>query len=178
MSELATLARPYAEAVAELAKADNSFDKWSNDITMLKVIVESPELSNILDNPSISGEKLVSLILDICDGQISNAAKNLVRVLVDNQRLPALPYIAVQYEALKAQQQGYVKVEIISAYTVQPEQQQEIEANLQKSLGKSIEISINTDASLIGGCVIRAGDRVTDLSIKGRLQQLAAELRH
>lgn len=178
MSELATLARPYAEAVAELAKADNSFDKWSNDIAMLKAIVESPELAHIVDNPSVGGEKLVSLILDICDGQISDAAKNFVRVLVDNQRLLALPYVAVQYEALKAQQQGYVKVEIVSAYAVQPEQQQEIEASLQKSLGKTVEISISTDASLVGGCVIRAGDRVTDLSIKGRLQQLAAELRH
>jgi F-type H+-transporting ATPase subunit delta len=177
MSELATLARPYAEAIAELAKQDSSFDKWSEDLTFLQTVVESPQLKPLVKMPS-GGEKLVKLILDISQGQISDAAKNLVRVLADNQRLAMLSHVAVQYEALKAQHKGYIKVELISAYAVQPEQQQEIEASLQKSLGKSIEVSISTDPSLIGGMLIRAGDKVTDLTVKGRLQQLAAELRH
>lgn len=178
MSELATLARPYAEAIADLAKANKQFDQWSDDLVFLTTVVESPELSPWVRSPSLGGDTLVRLILDVCANRVSSAAQNLVRVLVDYQRLALLPHVAVQYEALKAQHQGYAKVEIVSAYPLTPEQQQDLEARLQKSLGKTIDIRMTTDSSLIGGCLVRAGDQVTDLSVKGRLQQLAAELRH
>jgi F-type H+-transporting ATPase subunit delta len=97
---------------------------------------------------------------------------------VDNRRVPVVPQIALQYEQLKAQHQGYIKVEIASCYPVSTEQQQDLETVLQKRLGKAIDINITVDQSLLGGWLIRAGDQVIDLSVKGRLERLATELSH
>jgi F-type H+-transporting ATPase subunit delta len=116
-------------------------------------------------------------LLDICDEHLDELGKNLVKMLVDNHRLSAIPQIAFQYEQLKAQHYQHIKVDIISAYPVEPPQQQQIEAILQKHYHKAIDINTDVDKSLVGGWLIRAGDQVIDISVKGRIQQLASELR-
>jgi F-type H+-transporting ATPase subunit delta len=177
MAEFATLARPYAEAVFDLAVEANNFDEWSDNLNFLATVIEDPTMAPVIANPQVNKNTLASLLLDVCKEQFSEAANNLLKILVDNNRLLAIPQLAVQYEQLKAQHQGYLNVEIASPYPINTEQQQELETALQKRLGKAVDISMTVDKSLLGGCLIRAGDKVIDASIKGRLQQLAAELR-
>jgi len=176
MAEYVTLARPYAEAVFELAKETNSFDTLSADLNYLTQIVDDATMAAIIANPKVTKTVLKQVVLDICDGQISDMGKNLVRLLVDNQRLVTVPKIATQYEELKAQHQGYIKVELISVYEVTPEQKAELAATLQRRLGKSIDVDVSLDTSLLGGWLVRAGDQVIDMSLKGRIKQLANEL--
>lgn len=173
MAELATLARPYANAVFGLAKASGKFDQWFADLNFLTTVVQDSTMKSVIANPRVDKAALTRILLDVCDTQVSDAAKNLVRLLMDNGKLRVLPQIATQYEKLQADHQGYAKVEIISAYPVNPLQQAEIEAALQKRLGKAVEITISIDTSLMGGWLIRTGDQVIDLSVRGRLQQLA-----
>jgi F-type H+-transporting ATPase subunit delta len=179
MAEYATLARPYAEAVFQLAKEANKLDIWSDNLAVLTAIVEDPAMATVIANPRIEKATLTRLLLDVCcNEQTSAESKNLVKLLVDNRRVPVVPQIALQYEQLKAQHQGYIKVEIASCYPVSTEQQQDLETVLQKRLGKAIDINITVDQSLLGGWLIRAGDQVIDLSVKGRLERLATELSH
>jgi F-type H+-transporting ATPase subunit delta len=177
MAELATLARPYAEAVFDLAVEANNFEEWSDNLNFLATVIEDQTMSAVIANPQVNKNTLFRILLDVCKEQFSEAANNLLKILVDNNRLLAIPQLALQYEQLKAQHQGYLKVEIASPYPVNAEQQQELETALQKRLGKAVDITITVDKSLLGGCLIRAGDEVIDASIKGRIQQLAAELR-
>lgn len=177
MSELATLARPYAEAIAALAKQDDSFDKWSEDLANLVAIISDSDMKAIIYNPRIAKDTLKKLMLDVCE-TVSDATKNLIKVLVDNQRLEVIPQIVEQYETLKSEYKGYAKVEIISAYEVSPEQQQAVINSMSSRLGKAVTITVSHDASLMGGWLLRVGDEVTDLSVRGRLQKLSAELRH
>lgn len=177
MAEQATLARPYAEAVFNLAVEASNFEEWSNNLHFLTTIVEDPTISVAIANPKVDKNTLTSLLLDIGEGYLSKQANNLAKILVKNYRLWAIPQIALQYEQLKAQHQGYTKVDITSAYPVEPSQQQEIEAILQQRLGKAVDINIFVDKSLLGGWLIRAGDEVIDVSVKGHLQRLASELR-
>lgn len=177
MAELATLARPYAEAVFDLAVEANNFEVWSNNLNFLATVIKDPTMVAVIANPQVDKNTLARILLDVCKGQISDVGNNLLKILVDNNRLPVIPQLAIQYEQLKAQHQGYIKVEIASPYQVSIEQQQELETALQKRLGKAVDTSLTVDKSLLGGCLIRAGDQVIDASIKGRLQQLAAELR-
>lgn len=172
MAEFATLARPYAQAIFGLAKASGEFDQWFADLNFLTTVVQDSTMKSVIANPRVDKAMVTRIILDICDTQVSNTAKNLVRLLMDNDKLRVLPQIATQYEKLQAEHQGYAKVEIISAYPVNPLQQAEIETALQRRLGKSVEINISIDASLMGGWLIRTGDQVIDLSVRGRLQQL------
>ncbi|KHD06576.1 hypothetical protein PN36_11565 [Candidatus Thiomargarita nelsonii] len=178
MAELATLARPYAEAVFDLAVEANNFEEWSNNLNFLATAIEDPTMAAVIANPQVNKNTLSRLLLDVCDeAQVSEAGKNLLKILMDNNRLVAVSQMALQYEQLKAQHQGYIKVEIASPYPVNTEQQQTLETSLQKHLGKAVDISITVDKSLLGGCLIRAGDQVIDASIRGCIQQLATELR-
>jgi F-type H+-transporting ATPase subunit delta len=177
MAELATLARPYAQAVFDLAVAADNFEEWSNNLNFLTTVVKEPAMAAVIANPQIAKTTLTGILLDICKGSLSDAGHNLVKIMVANNRLLAIPAMTFQYEQLKAQHQGYLKVNIALPYPISPPQQQQLETVLQKRLGKSVDINITEDESLMGGCLIRAGDEVIDVSIKGRLQQLATELR-
>ncbi|NJO17770.1 MAG: F0F1 ATP synthase subunit delta [Thioploca sp.] len=178
MAELATIARPYAEAIFDLAKERNHFDDWSVVLNFLRMIVEDPLMVSVIANPQVDKNTLTQIWLAICEGELSETGNNLVKILVENHRLLAIPQIAIQYETLKAQYQGYLEVEIMTPYPVTMPQQQAIETVLQQRLGKTAHIHITTDESLLGGWLVRAGDQIMDVSIKGRLQKLAAELRH
>lgn len=178
MTELSTLARPYAEALFDLAKETQAFETWSQSLAFLTALVQEPHMERIIANPRIDKATLTRLLLDICEEHTTPEVNNLIKLLVENHRLPVIPHIATQFEELKTQHQGQVKVQIISSYPVNAQQQKEVETVLEKRLGKAVDINIILDETLVGGWIIRAGDEVVDLSIKGRLEQLATELRH
>jgi F-type H+-transporting ATPase subunit delta len=173
MAELATLARPYAEAVFDTARESEDFALWSETLSFLTSVLENPMVNAVIAHPRIDKNTVRRILLDICESQMTDIGVNLVKVLMDNDKLSIIPHIAFQYERLRSEYQGYVEVEIASAYPVTPVQQQQAEAALQRRLGKGIVIKITIDNTLIGGWLIRIGDQVIDLSIRGRLQQLA-----
>jgi F-type H+-transporting ATPase subunit delta len=178
MAEIATLARPYAEAVFQIAKEETSFDVWSENLDFLMQVIGDPFMIQVIKNPLVSKEELRHVLLDVCNEKISTGVgQNLIKLLLDNGRLDIIPQLVQQYEQLKAEHLGYVKVDIISTYTVESHQLQTIEAVLKERLGKAVDIVITVDRNLIGGWLVRIGDQVIDMSIKGRLQQLATELR-
>jgi len=175
--ELATLARPYAEAVFELAKDTNDFAKWSETLNFLKSVVEEPQFAAIAANPHTDKEMLLRLLLDVGGEQFDEHGQNLVKILVDNHRLMVIVALVEQYETLRAEHEGFIRVELISTYAVKSPQKEEVEAALKKRFGKEINLMITIDRKLLGGWIIRVGDQVLDLSARGRLQQLVNELR-
>jgi len=172
MAELSTLARPYAEAVMQLAHADGNFDAWSETLNFLTALVQDSEITAVIANPRVSKETLSHILLDVCEeGQLGQMGINLVKMLLKNGRLQAVPHIATQYEKLKAQQQGSINVELISAYETSVEQQQALEAALRNRFGKNVTMNLFINPALLGGWIVRAGDQVIDMSVRGRLQQ-------
>lgn len=177
MAEFATLARPYAKAVFDLAVETDKLDDWSNRLKFLTAVVKDSTMATVIANPKVDQDTLTSLLLDVCDEHLDNEGINLLKILLDNNRLQAIPSLTFQYKELKARHQGYLNVEIVSPYPVEPVQQEEIETALRKRLNKNVDVNITLKKSLIGGCLIRAGNEVIDVSMKGHLQRLAAELR-
>ncbi|MCP4698532.1 MAG: F0F1 ATP synthase subunit delta [Gammaproteobacteria bacterium] len=176
MAEHATLARPYAEAVFKLAKETDSFAQWADMLNFLSMAVQDPRVTALCTNPLVEKKSQTGLLLDVGGERLNVQGQNLVKLLTDNGKLTIIPEIAAQYETLKAQHEGYITVELTSTYAVQPEQKEGLAASLKRRLGKEVEINVSLDEKLLGGWVIRAGDQVIDLSVRGRLQQLAAEL--
>ena len=176
MSELATLARPYASAVFKRAKETVTTTKWSEDLAFLSTIVVSKEMIDVAANPKINKDKFVELVLDICSGQIEGETTNFLKLLLQNNRLALLPDIAKQFEVLKAEDEGYVEVEVVSAYAFTKEAQNKFAASLAKKFGKKIHMNVTVDKSLIGGVLVRAGDRVIDGSVRGQIQHLQKAL--
>lgn len=176
MSELATLARPYAAAVFKCAQETGTTEKWSNSLAFISAVLNDEEISVVVDNPKVNKERLSALMLDICQEQVDEEGANFLKLLVQNNRLTLAPTIAELFEALKAESEGYVDVEVTTAYAFSTEEQQSFTSTLEKSLSKKVHMNVTVDKSLIGGVLVRAGDRVIDGSIKGQLQQLAKRL--
>lgn len=176
MSELATLARPYAIAAFKRAKESNSIKKWSQNLAFLSAVLSDKDISVIVDNPKISKQEVSAFVLDICQGQIDEEAENLLRLLVHNNRLTLVPVITELFEAYKTEDAGYVDVEVFVAYNFSKEEKPKFASTLEKTLGKKVNMKVTVDKSLIGGVLVRAGDRVIDGSIRGQLQHMQKTL--
>jgi len=176
MADYATIARPYAEAIFQLAKETNAIEQWSNMLNFLDLLMQDEQIMLIVNNPRIEKNQLSQFILDIAKDHITATGQNLVRYLADNRRLIIIPDIVRQFEIHKANEQGYITVNLTSCYDLKPQQQQELTEKLTTRFGKKVMIEVTIDRNLIGGWVIRSQDKVIDLSIRGKLSQLAANV--
>jgi F-type H+-transporting ATPase subunit delta len=172
MSELATLARPYAAAVFKRAKETESTVNWSESLAFISAVLSDKDISAVIDNPKISNERLSALMLDICQGQLDREGENFLKLLVQNNRLTLIPYIEKIFEEYKAADEGYVEVEVFTAFAFSEEENLKFASSLEKKLSKKVHMNITVDKSLIGGVLVRAGDRVIDGSIRGQLQHM------
>lgn len=176
MAEASTVARPYAQAVFQVAKAQGKFKEWSDALAHLAGIVADERVQKLIGNTSVKKERIATLFIDVAGAKLNTEGKNLVKVLTENRRLTALPEIAAQFEELRAQAESTIDAEVVSALAVDAGQQQRISAALQKRLGRKVNLVCKIDPSLLGGAVVRAGDLVIDGSALGRLQKLSVRL--
>ncbi|MBM4207010.1 MAG: F0F1 ATP synthase subunit delta [Gammaproteobacteria bacterium] len=176
MSELATLARPYAVAVFKRAKETSSATRWSDTLSFLSAVINNAEIKALVGNPRFSKDKLSQLILDIGKDKADADAVNFIKLLTANNRMGLLPKIAQIFEELKAESEGYIDVSVQTAFPFSKEGEQKFAAALEKTLNKKVHMNVAVDQSLIGGVLVRAGDRVIDGSIRGQLQNLRKAL--
>lgn len=174
--EKITLARPYAEAIFRLAQESGRLDDWSKALGFLAQAVQEPQLAKAIENPAWTDDQLLSLLKDLGAETFDDQAINLIRLLLENQRLELVPEITQLYEERKAAAQGSLEILISSPYAVNKTQEKRLAEALAAKLGKKVIISTQKDPSLIGGVKIQAGDLVIDDSLKNRLSRLATEL--
>lgn len=178
MAEKQTLARPYAEAVFELAKGRNALKPWSDMLALVSAIAADENMQRLAGDPRVDRARFRDLFLDVCGKQLDDAGANFVRLLVENRRLNLLPEIVTQYESLKADAEARVEATVISAFALEPEQLKTLGVALKRKLGREVNITAQVDKTLMGGIVIRAGDLVIDGSVRGRLADLATHMSH
>jgi F-type H+-transporting ATPase subunit delta len=176
MSELATLARPYATAAYKRAKETGSTANWSESLAFLAAVTQNAQIAQAATNPKASKERFIGSLLDLCQGKLSQEAENFVRLLVANRRLNLAGLISEQFEQYRAEEEGYVEVDVRTAYPLDDAESGQLANVLQQTLGKQPRLHIQVDASLIGGVVVKAGDRVIDASVRGQIQRLAKRL--
>ena len=176
MKEQARLARPYATAVFRIAWQGDTVAEWSDLLRLLAVVVSDPLMREVIVDPRVPRDTLLKLVLSILGDGVSEQGRNFVHMLVENQRLGLLPSIAEQFEAERARAQRRETVEVRSAYPLGAELEGAIARTMRGRLGHEVDLEVKVDPSIIGGVVIRAGDRVIDGSVKGRLAQLAGAL--
>ncbi|MCK5649531.1 MAG: F0F1 ATP synthase subunit delta [Gammaproteobacteria bacterium] len=176
MAETSTLARPYAQAIFNLAHANNTLKTWSDTLALLAEVVADEAMIEIINNPDVSSEQTVSLIVDICKDNLDEQGINFVRLAAENDRLQVIPHIAQSFEAMCAEEGGSIEAQVISAYAVNATQKKSITEALKKKLGREVTITSKTDKSLLGGVIIRAGDIVIDGSVKTQLEKITHSL--
>jgi F-type H+-transporting ATPase subunit delta len=175
VQEKATIARPYARAAFEQAREEKKFKDWSAMLGLLGAIGSDPLMRSVIKNPKVSVEQLQGLVADVGGKSLSASGRNFAKALVAAGRLDVAPEVHMQFEQMRARQEGTAEVRVITAYELDEAQQQRIAEIMEKRLGKEIGISAEVDKSIIGGVIIRAGDSVIDASLRGRLRQLGNE---
>lgn len=172
MAQLTTLARPYARAAFETAIGDGSLKAWSAMLGLLAALTQDSRVATFLSDPSRNTGEQAQMLIDLAGTELDAKGQNFVLVLAANKRLPLLPEIATLFEALKADYEKTVDVEVISAFAVDQGAESKLVAALKKRLQRDVKLNVTVDRALIGGMIVRAGDLVIDGSVRGRLNKL------
>lgn len=173
MAELATLARPYANAAFDVAKRDGDLDRWARMLALLAAAANDESVKVLLAAPDIEELSKAYRLADLCGDELNDRGRRFLQVLAGNKRLPLLPEIQEQFETLLAEEQATLDVTVTSAYALSDQELEKLSSALSRRFEREVSMTSEVDASLIGGAVIRAGDTVIDGSVRGRLQKLA-----
>jgi F-type H+-transporting ATPase subunit delta len=174
MAEIATIARPYAEALFKSSQADlNGASQW---LDALAPVAGNAQLLQFADNPRTSDREVFDLIAGVVREPLPQAAQNFLRTVIDNGRLAALPEIAAQFRAMKNAQGGASDAVVYSAFPIPASSLGELAQTLERRFGRKLNVTVQEDPSLIGGIRVVVGDEVLDTSVKARLEQMKVAL--
>jgi F-type H+-transporting ATPase subunit delta len=186
MAERGTVARPYAQAVFELAQSAGELPAWSDFLQLAAIMVTEPDVNRLLFTPGADLQRLAVTIAGLCREQLGNPpllrdaerspGANFLKVLVANQRLGALPDISLRFDVLKAEAENTLDVTLTTAVAVSDEQQSRIVDALKNRFGKQVRLAVHIDPQLVGGARLQVGDRVIDGSVRTGLDKLATAL--
>ena len=176
MAEIATLARPYANALFDLARGDNALNEWSKMLSVLLGVVEEEKVEIFLEAPENSAKEKALRLSELCGEEIDDRARKLLLALAEHDRLKLLSEVSRQFESLKAEAERLLAVKIQSARELSKNQIESFSDALKSRYGKEVSLEIDVNSDLIGGAVITAGDMVIDGSIRGKLNKLRDSL--
>ena len=182
MAEIATIARPYAEALYKAlstsvkAGAAADLQNASAWLDELAAIAANPQLQSFADSPKASAAQVVDLIRGVAKTALPDAAVNFLRTVVENGRVTALPEIALQFRALKNAQSGSSDAVVYSAFPIDGAALADLAKSLDKRFGRRLNLSVALQPELIGGIRVVVGDEVLDTSVKARLEQMKVAL--
>ena len=175
MAELATLARPYAEALFQVAEKGDLKQALA-ELDALAAVAADPQLRQFADAPKSGAAQVFDVIASVAGVPLSDASKNLLRTVIDNGRLPVLPEIATQFHALVSERSGVSDAVIHSAFPIEPAQLADVVAALEARFKRKLNATVQLQPELIGGIRVVVGDEVLDTSVAARLQQMKAAL--
>jgi F-type H+-transporting ATPase subunit delta len=174
MAEIATIARPYAEALFKAAGVDRA--ALADQVQALADVAGHTQLRQVADNPKVGAAQVFELITSVVKTELSDAAKNLLHTVIDNGRLAAMPEIAAQFHTLVNASSGVSDATVYSAFEIEPAQLQEVIGTLEKRFKRKLNANVVIEPALIGGIRVVVGDEVLDTSVKARLEQMRVAL--
>ena len=175
MSELTTVARPYAKAAFDFAFEKQTVAQWQEMLVFAGAVAQDASIKQVLKG-AYSASKLAEIFIGVCGEQIDENGQNLIRVLAENKRLSALPDVATLFNQYKAEFDKEIEVDVTSAIKLTKVQQTSISAALEKRLSRKVNLICNVDKTIVAGLIIKAGDTVIDGSIQTKLNRLADAL--
>ena len=175
MSELTTVARPYAKAAFDFSVEAKTIDTWQEMLTFAAEVSKNDTITKMLSG-TMSIEETQNLFIEVCGEQLDSYGQNFIKVMAENERLLVLPQVAEQFSELKAEFEKTVTVDVISAIELKEAEQTSISTALEKRLDRKVKLNCIVDASVVSGLIIKAGDMVIDGSVQGKLNRLATTM--
>ena len=175
MAELATIARPYAEALFQVA-GKGDLKQASEQLDAIAAVAANVQMRQYADNPKATVDQVFDVVTSVVKSPLSDTTRNLLRAVIENGRLAALPEVAVQFHALVSERSGVSEATVYSAFPIDAAQLPAVVASLEKRFGRKLTASVQLEPELIGGIRVVVGDEVLDTSVKARLEQMKVAL--
>jgi F-type H+-transporting ATPase subunit delta len=176
MAEIATLARPYAEASFRSALESGDLAGWATGLSLAGAIAADARMADLLVDPRLNRAQKLEVFFGVGGDRLPAPVRNLVTILVDGARASLLPEVAAQFEALKRVHESVLKVRIVSARALDGAERDQLVAELARKYARRVEATVEIDASLIGGARVHVGDEVIHASVRDALDQMAVAL--
>ena len=170
-------ARRYAQAVFDIAKEAGSLDKWLADLKTMNSLFGDPATVDMLEDPKITRDTQNKIVDDVVSKvQVEPLMGNFIKLLVQRGRLASLPRIVEIFGEMYNREKGIIIADVITAIPLDDAHRKEVADRLARITGKTVELRMHTDPSILGGIVTRIGDELIDASVASRLAQLAERL--
>lgn len=177
MAELNTIARPYAQAAFDIARADKSFDDWSQALDVLAVVVADERVADIINNPKVAVTNRESFLLDFCGkSTAADKIKNLVKIMSLNKRLSVLANVAEIFKSLRAEVEQIREAEVVTANKITSKVKDSLQKALEKRFSCKVTLNCRVDKTVIGGGIVRVDDWVIDGTVVSQLKRLETVL--
>jgi F-type H+-transporting ATPase subunit delta len=176
MAELATIARPYAEALFKVASQGSDLKQAAADMDAIAAVAADAQMRQFADNPKATAEQVFEVIAAVANRPLSEHTRNLLRAVIDNGRLAALPEAALQFHALVNARSGVSDATVYSAFPIDASQLAAVVSSLEKRFGRKLNANVQVEPELIGGIRVVVADEVLDTSVKARLEQMKVAL--
>ena len=174
--ELVTIAKPYASAVFEIAQQDKSHNDWKAVLEAAASLVIDEQLQGYLASPNATkqdkGETIQKLVASVINRKLATKENEFLSLILDNNRTEALPSILSLFEDQANAFDEAKAFQVISAYKLTAAEEKSIVASLSEKYNASVSIETTIDETLIGGLIIKLGDKVIDMSVKARTDEL------
>lgn len=174
MAEIATIARPYAEALFKATgNGAAGAVAWLDE---LAAVAANEQLRQFADNPKSTADQVYGLVTGVMKSALDASGQNFLRTVIENGRLAVLPEIAAQFRALKNAQQGAFDAVVHSAFPLDASALADLSGVLEKRFGRKLNLQVELQPELIGGIRVVVGDEVLDTSVKARLERMKTAL--
>lgn len=168
-----TVASRYAKSLLDLSKEQGSEDTVKGDIDqVIAVLKENSQLQKVLKNPIIKADKKRAILVALFEGKVNPLVLSFFGILVDKGRANILFEIVNEFVRSYNEFKGIVNATVVSATSLSDEILTELQKTLEQEINNQVLLKNNIDPSLIGGIVVRVGDKQIDASIAGRLDKL------
>lgn len=175
MSELTTVARPYAKAAFDFALEQGAIENWHEMLAFAAAVAADDSMKAFLSSAETLDKK-TEVFVSVCGEQLDEKGQNFVRVMAENGRLKALPAVETLYSDLRAEYEKEVAVDVTSATKLTKKQQDNLAKTLEKRFSRKVKLNCSVDAAIVSGLMIKAGDTVIDGTVRGKLTRLAHAL--
>ena len=169
-------ARRYAEAAFQIAMRDGTVEVWRSELDLAGAVVEDPTVARVLANPAVALESRDAMVDSAIGPTISRPVLNLVKLMLRRGRIDQLPRVSAEFRRLDNARQGIVPATATTAAPLSQDDVRALVGRLEQMTGGRIELVLQVDPSLLGGLVVRVGDRLIDGSVRGRLERLRNQL--
>jgi F-type H+-transporting ATPase subunit delta len=176
MARRDSTARRYAEAAFEVAMRDGTLADWRNELEVAAELAGDERALEVLANPAIPGERRATALTEMLGDRVSRPVQNLAQLMLRRGRIDDLSRVAAEFRRLDDARQGVTHATATTATELTPDEVRALTDRLEQSTGGRIALDVQVDPSLLGGLIVRVGDRLIDGSVRGRLERLRNQL--